>query len=53
MKINGIRSYIMKLHEDYLLEFTSVDSFADYYWMNRQSAMRIICIGSKLLQKAV
>ena len=53
MKISGIRSYIMRMYEDYLIDFTSVDSFADYYWINRQSAMRIICIGSKLLQKAV
>lgn len=53
MKIYGIRSYIMRMYEDYLLEFTSVDSFADYYWLNRHSAIRIIVIGSKLLQKAL
>ena len=53
MQINGIRSYIRRMYEDYLLEFTSVDSFADYYWMNRQSACRIICIGSKLLNKGI
>ena len=53
MKVIGIRSYIMKLHEDYLLEFTSVDSFADYYWLNRQSALRVIVIGSKLLNKGI
>lgn len=53
MKIYGIRSYIMKMYSDYLLEFTSVDSFADYYWMNRQNAIRIITVGSKLLGKAV
>lgn len=51
MKIYGIRSYIMKMYADYLLEFTSVDSFADYYWMNRQQSYRIIAIGSKLLNK--
>lgn len=53
MKISGIRSYIMKMYTDYLLEFTSVDSFSDYYWMNRASALRIIVIGSKLLNKGI
>lgn len=53
MKIYGIRSYIARMYSDYLLEFTSVESFSDYYWMNRQNAIRIIGIGSKLLGKAV
>ena len=53
MKIYGIRSHIMRMYEDYLLEFTSVDAFASYYWMNHQNAIRIITIGSKLLGKAV
>ena len=53
MKIYGIRSYIMKMYTDYLLEFTSVESFSDYYWMNRQNAIRIITVGSKLLHKGI